>query len=125
MMNVANTKELLEVAFKKVDRKVNTILFLFLGLMIPISFVYEGSSIECWQLDTLLVSVFMGAIVFLIRYTVIEKKVICIQCGLVCPHCGKTPKALLALPSLEKDICFRCNKEMNLNEPNQGMEPTR
>ncbi|WP_372796323.1 hypothetical protein [Pontiella sp.] len=111
-MNTAATKEHIEAAFKKVDRKVNIILFTFLGLMIPLSFLYEGSSIECRPLNILFTAVFAGTLALLIRHTVTAKKIICIKNGLVCPRCGKPPKAFPAIPSLKQEICFRCKKEM-------------
>ncbi len=114
-MSTTETKKVIEAEFKKVDRYVNIVLFVSLAIMIPISLIlYLKYGNEVNFASIALSICLFGMFAYDIHYTLARKKRICLKHGLVCPHCGKTPIAGVAIRSLESDTCFRCKKTMEL-----------
>ena len=111
-MNKTEAKELIEAEFKKVDRHVNIVLFVSLAIFLPISLINFKYNTGVSVISVALNLGLAGMFAYIIRFSVVHKKRICLKHGLVCPHCGKPPIAGLAIRSLESNTCFRCKKIM-------------
>lgn len=107
-----------EADLKSVDRRINTLLFLSLGLFLFLSYLYDRSSFKTHQVDLFLIFVLGSLLLGLIIATVKAKSRVCEKYGLICPHCGKTPYALFAVTAMQTGICPRCKKDMRTPSTN-------
>ncbi|MBN1908233.1 MAG: hypothetical protein JW818_00710 [Pirellulales bacterium] len=108
-----------EAELRSVDRRFNTMLFVFLGIAVPLSLLYERSSLKAGILDLFLIVLF-GSVLFGLVIALAKAKARTYRkYSLLCPHCGKTPYALLAVTAMRTGICPRCKKEMSA----QQMQP--
>jgi hypothetical protein len=107
-----------ESDLKAVDRKYNLRLFVLLGIMLPLSFLYERSSFKTGVLDATLIVILGGAILSLVIGIAKAKNGVAVRHGLVCPHCHSVPKAFFAVSVMRSGICPKCKQEMN-TQPRQ------
>ncbi|MBN1911156.1 MAG: hypothetical protein JW818_15525 [Pirellulales bacterium] len=110
------TMRAFEADMRSVDRRINTILFVFLGIALPLAFLYEQSSLKTGILDLFLGVLTVSVVFGLVIATAKAKGRIYKKYSLLCPHCGKTPYALFAVTAMRTGICPRCKKEMSAQQ---------
>ena len=116
-MNRGSDIKAFESDLKAVDRKYNHRLFVLLGIMLPLSFLYERSSLKTGVFDATLIIILAGGILSLVIGIAKAKNGVAQRHGLVCPYCHSVPKAFFALSVIRSGICPKCKQKMI---PQQG-----
>jgi len=100
-------------ALKTVDNRYSIRLFVGLGIIWPLSVIYERSALKTGILDAAFIVIFIGGLLYLIIGIAKAKAEVCRKYGLECPHCHRVPKAFYAVSTMRSGICPRCKHEIN------------
>ena len=97
---------------KATDKKFTIILFMFIGLMLPIAALIKNRD----QLYTYFYVAGLGLGIFFIIVRLIKsKEKIAINYNLKCSNCGKVPPAYFMEKAFKnKKICIICKKEKSI-----------
>ena len=105
-----------EADIKAVDQRFNFRLFIGIGVMLPLSFLYDRSALKTGLLDVILIVFVLGSLLHLILGIVKGKNAVCREYGLACPHCHCIPRAFFAVNAIRSGICPQCKQEMSTQQ---------